>query len=92
MPISTRIRRPTSAPMPAPPARSARSTRAATCGSTTKNRSGGKAALRGGSFYLNDNDGYMRSQTRYDVLSAKWPNYGFRVGRSGWRGHDGVTR
>jgi hypothetical protein len=21
----------------------------------------------------------MRSATRYDVLGAKWPNYGFRV-------------
>jgi len=42
-------------------------------------RKGGKVGLRGGSFYLNDNDGYMRAATRYDVLSAKWPNYGFRV-------------
>ncbi len=42
-------------------------------------RTGGKVGLRGGSFYLNDNDGYMRAATRYDVLSAKWPNYGFRV-------------
>jgi len=43
------------------------------------NRSGGKVGLRGGSFYINDNENYMRSTTRYDVLSAKWPNYGFRV-------------
>lgn len=42
-------------------------------------RKGGKVGLRGGSFYINDNAGYMRSGTRYDVLSAKWPNYGFRV-------------
>ncbi len=39
----------------------------------------GKVGLRGGSFYINDNEGYMRSATRYDVLSAKWPHYGFRV-------------
>lgn len=42
-------------------------------------RKGGKVGLRGGSFYINDNNSYMRSATRYDVLSAKWPNYGFRV-------------
>ena len=42
-------------------------------------QSGGKVGLRGGSFYLNDNEAYLRSTTRYDVLSAKWPNYGFRV-------------
>ena len=41
--------------------------------------SGDKFGLRGGSFYINDHAGYMRSATRYDVLSAKWPNYGFRV-------------
>ena len=35
--------------------------------------------LRGGSFFINDHEGYLRSQTRYEVLSAKWPNYGFRV-------------
>lgn len=39
----------------------------------------GKVGLRGGSWYLNDNEGYMDAATRYDVLSAKWPNYGFRV-------------
>jgi formylglycine-generating enzyme required for sulfatase activity len=39
----------------------------------------GKVGLRGGSFFLNDNETYLRSTTRYDVLSAKWPNYGFRV-------------
>jgi len=38
-----------------------------------------KVGLRGGSFFLNDNESYMRSATRYDVLGAKWPNYGFRV-------------
>ena len=43
------------------------------------NRSGDKVGLRGGSFYINDNENYMRSSTRYDVLGAKWPNYGFRV-------------
>ena len=42
-------------------------------------RSGNKVGLRGGSFFLNDNETYLRSTTRYDVLSAKWPNYGFRV-------------
>jgi len=42
-------------------------------------RSGDKVGLRGGSFFLNDNETYLRSTTRYDVLSAKWPNYGFRV-------------
>lgn len=42
-------------------------------------RKGNKVGLRGGSFFINDNEGYLRSQTRYDVLSAKWPNYGFRV-------------
>ena len=41
--------------------------------------SGDKVGLRGGSFYLNDHKGYLRASTRYDVLSAKWPNYGFRV-------------
>ena len=40
---------------------------------------GNKVGLRGGSFYINDNHNYTRSATRYDVLSAKWPNYGFRV-------------
>lgn len=43
------------------------------------NETDGKYGLRGGSFYINDNEGYMLSFTRYDVLSAKWPNYGFRV-------------
>lgn len=42
-------------------------------------QSGDKVGLRGGSFYINDNEGYMRSSTRYDVWGAKWPNYGFRV-------------
>jgi formylglycine-generating enzyme required for sulfatase activity len=46
-------------------------------------QSGGKFGLRGGSFYINDNDAYLQSSTRYDVLSAKWPNYGFRVVRLG---------
>ncbi|MFT4546822.1 MAG: sulfatase modifying factor 1 [Verrucomicrobiales bacterium] len=41
--------------------------------------SGNKVALRGGSWFHNDHDAYLRSSTRYDVLSAKWPNYGFRV-------------
>ena len=42
-------------------------------------RKGNKVGLRGGSFFINDHEGYLRSNTRYDVLSAKWPNYGFRV-------------
>jgi formylglycine-generating enzyme required for sulfatase activity len=46
-------------------------------------KTGNKWGLRGGSFYINDNENYMRSTTRYDVLSAKWPNYGFRVVRLG---------
>ena len=44
-----------------------------------EHRANGKVGLRGGSFYLNDNANYLRAATRYDVLSAKWPNYGFRV-------------
>ncbi len=44
-----------------------------------EHRSGNKVGLRGGSYFINDNDSYLRSSTRYDVLSAKWPNYGFRV-------------
>lgn len=43
------------------------------------NFDGEKWGLRGGSFYINDNDGYQAATTRYDVLSAKWPNYGFRI-------------
>lgn len=39
----------------------------------------GKVGLRGGSWFLNDNDSYLLSSTRYDVLSAKWPHYGVRV-------------
>jgi formylglycine-generating enzyme required for sulfatase activity len=39
----------------------------------------GKVGLRGGSWFLNDNDSYLQAATRYDVLSAKWPHYGFRV-------------
>ena len=42
-------------------------------------QAGSKWGLRGGSWYINDSQNYMRSTTRYDVLSAKWPNYGFRV-------------
>ena len=42
-------------------------------------QSGDKFGLRGGSFFINDNDGYMSSGIRYDVLSARWPNYGFRI-------------
>jgi len=42
-------------------------------------QSDGKYGLRGGSFYINDNENYMAANVRYDVLSAKWPNYGFRV-------------
>jgi len=41
--------------------------------------SGNTFGLRGGSFYINDHAGYMRSGTRYDVRSEKIPNYGFRV-------------
>ncbi|MAT47875.1 MAG: hypothetical protein CMO35_10675 [Verrucomicrobiaceae bacterium] len=44
-----------------------------------EHRAGNKVGLRGGSYFINDNDSYLRSTTRYDVLSAKWPNYGFRV-------------
>ena len=44
-----------------------------------ENQSGDKVGLRGGSFFINDHEAYLRSATRYDVLSAKWPNYGFRV-------------
>ncbi|HJM63978.1 MAG: SUMF1/EgtB/PvdO family nonheme iron enzyme [Roseibacillus sp.] len=44
-----------------------------------EHRTGNKVGLRGGSFFIDDNDSYLRSTTRYDVLSAKWPNYGFRV-------------
>jgi len=44
-----------------------------------ESRYGNQVGLRGGSFFLNDNAGYMESTTRYDVYSAKWPNYGFRV-------------
>ncbi len=39
----------------------------------------GKVGLRGGSWYINDNESYLHSSTRYDVFSAKWPHYGFRV-------------
>jgi sulfatase modifying factor 1 len=45
--------------------------------------SDGKVGLRGGSFYMNDNDSYLQSGTRYDVYAAKWPNYGFRVAALG---------
>ena len=40
---------------------------------------GDKVGLRGGSFYMHDKDVYLLATTRYDVDSAKWPNYGFRV-------------
>ncbi|MDH3583571.1 MAG: formylglycine-generating enzyme family protein [Phycisphaerae bacterium] len=46
-------------------------------------RNGNKVGLRGGSFFLNDNETYLRSSTRYEVDSAKWPNYGFRVAALG---------
>lgn len=49
-------------------------------------QNGDKYGLRGGSFFINDNDGYMAASTRYDVLSAKWPNYGFRVVQLGGDG------
>lgn len=40
----------------------------------------GKAGLRGGSFYLNDNSGHLSAKTRYDVPSGvEYSNYGFRV-------------
>ena len=42
-------------------------------------QNGAKIGLRGGSFYINDHEGYMRSTARYNVYGAKWPNYGFRV-------------
>jgi len=44
-----------------------------------EDRKGDKVGLRGGSYFHNDNEGYLRSSTRYDVLSAKWPNYGVRL-------------
>ena len=44
-----------------------------------ESRNGNKVGLRGGSFFINDHEAYLRSHTRYEVLSAKWPNYGFRV-------------
>jgi len=40
---------------------------------------GDKVGLRGGSWFINDNDGYLQSGTRYEVYGAKWPHYGFRV-------------
>ena len=40
---------------------------------------GDKVGLRGGSWYQNDNDGYLQSGTRYEVYGAKWPHYGFRI-------------
>jgi dienelactone hydrolase/formylglycine-generating enzyme required for sulfatase activity len=55
-------------------------------------RNGNKVGLRGGSFFINDNEGYLRSQTRYDVLSAKWPNYGFRVVALGGDGQVALLR
>jgi len=42
-------------------------------------RNGNQVGLRGGSFFIDDHEGYLLSQARYEVLSAKWPNYGFRV-------------
>ena len=48
-----------------------------------ESRASGKVGLRGGSYFINDNASYLRSSTRYDVLSAKWPNYGFRVAALG---------
>jgi sulfatase modifying factor 1 len=42
-------------------------------------RNDNKVGLRGGSFFIDDHEAYLLSQTRYEVLSAKWPNYGFRV-------------
>lgn len=44
-----------------------------------ENMTDGKVGLRGGSFFMHDNDSYLLSSTRYDVFGAKWPNYGFRV-------------
>ncbi len=43
------------------------------------NLSGDKWGLRGGSWYQNDNPGYMQSGTRYDDYCGKWPHYGFRI-------------
>lgn len=42
-------------------------------------RAGHKVGLRGGSFYINDHAGYTHATARYEVDSAPWPNYGFRV-------------
>ena len=55
------------------------------------NQNGDKVALRGGSFYINDHEGYMRSATRYDVYGAKWPNYGFRVASLGTSSSSSAT-
>ena len=43
----------------------------------------GKAGLRGSSFWIADNAGYMDSYTRYDDFCGKWPHYGFRVAAVG---------
>ncbi len=42
---------------------------------------GGKCGVRGGSFYLNDREGYLRSSTRYvsNPPTFQFCNYGFRV-------------
>ncbi len=48
-----------------------------------ESRTDGKVGLRGGSYFINDNTSYLQASTRYDVLSAKWPNYGFRVAALG---------
>ncbi len=42
-------------------------------------KSGDKWGLRGGSWYQNDNPGYMQAGTRYDDYCGKWPHYGFRI-------------
>ncbi len=42
-------------------------------------KTGNKVGLRGGSYFIDDHKAYLHASTRYEVLSAKWPNYGFRV-------------
>jgi formylglycine-generating enzyme required for sulfatase activity len=44
-------------------------------------RQGGNCGVRGGSFYLNDNETYLRSSTRYvsNPPTFEFSNYGFRV-------------
>ena len=42
---------------------------------------GGKCGVRGGSFFINDHEGYLQSSTRYvsNPPTFEFSNYGFRV-------------